>query len=238
MKLFPAIDIKGGECVRLKQGVFSDATVYSKNPVMVAREFESMGASFIHLVDLDGSTAGYQVNAEVIMAIASEVSIPVELGGGIRSLDDIKRLLDLGVYRCIIGTMAVEKPEFVADAIKRFGTDHIVVGLDAKNGFVATHGWEKVSTVSAVSLGKTMKEMGVKTVIYTDISKDGMLSGPNFDKTKELMDETGLDIVASGGISSIDDLKKLDELGIYGAVMGKAIYEKKIDLREACALFR
>lgn len=237
MKLFPAIDIKDGKCVRLKQGLFKEVTVYSERPYEVAVEFEKCGADYIHLVDLDGSLKGRSINADTIKEIVANVNIPVELGGGIRTMENIKETLELGVNRVIIGTKACEEPDFVKEAVDRFGADKIVAGIDAKDGFVAIKGWEEVSQVTALSLALRMKEMGIRTIIYTDIAKDGMLVGPNVAKTKELSDATGLDIVASGGMSSIEDLKNLAKENIYGAIIGKAIYEKRIDLREAVRLF-
>lgn len=237
MKLYPAIDIKNGQCVRLRQGKFDDVMIYSNNPVDIAKEWEACGALFIHLVDLDGALCGHAVNAEVIRKIASTVNIPVEVGGGIRTIKDIEDVLALGVSRVIIGTKAVENPNFIKEAIDKFGADKIVAGVDAKDGLVAIHGWEKVSNIKAVDLCMEMKKLGIKTIIYTDISKDGMLSGPNVYQTKLLSDQTGLDIIASGGVSGLKDLELVDEAGIHGAIIGKALYEKKIDLRQAVAMF-
>ena len=237
MKLYPAIDIKNGQCVRLRQGKFDDVIIYSNNPVDIAKEWEACGASFIHLVDLDGALCGHAVNAEVIRKIASTVNIPVEVGGGIRNIKDIEDVLALGVSRVIIGTKAVENPNFIKEAVDKFGADKIVAGVDAKDGLVAIHGWEKVSNIKAVDLCMEMKKLGIKTIIYTDISKDGMLSGPNVYQTKLLSDQTGLDIIASGGVSGLKDLELVDEAVIHGAIIGKALYEKKIDLRQAVAMF-
>ncbi|MBQ5736049.1 MAG: 1-(5-phosphoribosyl)-5-[(5-phosphoribosylamino)methylideneamino]imidazole-4-carboxamide isomerase [Lachnospiraceae bacterium] len=237
MKLYPAIDIKNGQCVRLRQGKFDDVIIYSNNPVDIAKEWEACGASFIHLVDLDGALCGHAVNAEVIRKIASTVNIPVEVGGGIRNIKDIEDVLALGVSRVIIGTKAVENPNFIKEAVDKFGADKIVAGVDAKDGLVAIHGWEKVSNIKAVDLCMEMKKLGIKTIIYTDISKDGMLSGPNVYQTKLLSVQTGLDIIASGGVSGLKDLELVDEAGIHGAIIGKALYEKKIDLRQAVAMF-
>ncbi len=237
MKLYPAIDIKNGQCVRLRQGKFDDVIIYSNNPVDIAKEWEACGASFIHLVDLDGALCGHAVNAEVIRKIASTVNIPVEVGGGIRNIKDIEDVLALGVSRVIIGTKAVENPNFIKEAVDKFGADKIVAGVDAKDGLVAIHGWEKVSNIKAIDLCMEMKKLGIKTIIYTDISKDGMLSGPNVYQTKLLSDQTGLDIIASGGVSGLKDLELVDEAGIHGAIIGKALYEKKIDLRQAVAMF-
>lgn len=237
MKLYPAIDIKDGQCVRLRQGVYDDKTVYADKPCEVAKEFEEAGARFIHLVDLDGAREGRSVNDEAVKAIIDCVSIPVEIGGGIRTTEDISRKLDLGVSRVIIGTEAVRRPEFVKESIRQFGADKIIVGIDAKDGKVAVSGWEEISKITAVDLALLMKEMGVKTIIYTDISKDGMLSGPNIMQTKKLAEATGLEIVASGGVSSVQDLRELAKAGVDGAILGKAIYEHKIDLKEVAKEF-
>lgn len=233
MKLFPAIDIKNGQCVRLRQGQFHDVEVYSHIPAHIAESFEEQGASYIHIVDLDGALAGHSVNEDVIREIVSKVSIPVQVGGGIRTIKDIENKLSLGVDRVIIGTKAVENPQFVKEAITRFGAERIVVGIDAKNGMVATDGWEKLSNFNAVQLALQMKELGVQTIVYTDIAKDGMLQGPNVEHTEKMVTATGLNIIASGGVSSMKDLADLNAIPVYGAIIGKAIYEKRIDLAEA-----
>ena len=207
MQLYPAIDLKDGKSVRLKQGEFKEITVYCEEPYKVARYFEENGASFIHLVDLDGALEGHSVNEDTIKKIVSSVNIPCELGGGIRTMEDIERVLSYGINRVIIGTKAVKDPSFVEEAVKRFGADRIVVGVDAKNGMVAIEGWEKVSDKSALSMCLSMKEMGGKNIVYTDISKDGMLMGPNVAMTQELTDKTGMNIIASGGVSSMEDLR-------------------------------
>jgi phosphoribosylformimino-5-aminoimidazole carboxamide ribotide isomerase len=237
MLLFPAIDIKNGQCVRLRQGSFQDVLVYSDIPLKIAKQWEAAGASFIHIVDLDGALVGHSVNDEVIKTIVSEVKIPVQVGGGIRTIKDIENKLNLGVERVIIGTKAVKDPGFVRGAIAKFGAKRIVIGIDAKNGMVAIEGWEKVSEYTAITLALEMKKYGVKTIVYTDISKDGMLQGPNIVHTKELADATGLNIIASGGVSSLKDLEILAENEIYGAIIGKALYENKVDLRKAVDLF-
>ncbi len=237
MKLYPAIDIKDGKCVRLKQGKFDDVNVYSENPVEVAKTWEMSGASYIHLVDLDGALQGRGVNREVIREIAKSVFIPVQLGGGIRTKADLEEVFSLGVARAIIGTKAVSEPEFVKECIDTFGAEKIVVGIDAKDGKVAVEGWGEVSEITALELGQKMKEMGVKTIVYTDISKDGMLSGPNVAATKELSDATGIDIIASGGVTTMEDLEKIHANGIHGAIIGKALYEKRIDLAKAISVF-
>ncbi len=237
MKLYPAIDIKDGQCVRLRQGVYEDKTVYADQPWLVAKEFEAAGAKFIHLVDLDGAREGKSVNDDAVKKIIENVNIPVEIGGGIRTTEDISGKLSLGVSRVIIGTEAVRRPKFVKESILEFGPDRIVVGIDAKDGKVAVSGWEEISRISAVDLALLMKDMGVKTVIYTDISKDGMLSGPNIEQTQKLAYETGLNVIASGGVSSAEDLRKLAAAGVYGAIFGKAIYEHKINLNEVTKEF-
>ena len=237
MKLFPAIDIKNGQCVRLRQGSFQDVLVYSESPLKIAKQWEACGASFIHIVDLDGALVGHSVNDEMIKGIVAEVNIPIQLGGGIRTIKDIESKLNLGIERVIIGTKAVKDPAFIKEAITTFGSRRIVIGIDAKDGMVAIEGWEKVSNFQAVNLALEMKKFGVKTIVYTDISKDGMLQGPNIAHTKEMADATGLDIIASGGVSSLKDLEMLDEINLYGAIIGKALYENKIDLKKAVNLF-
>ena len=237
MQLYPALDMKNGQCVRLRQVAFKDITIYSDAPEKVAAHWQEKGASFLHLVDLDGALAGYSVNEEVIRRIADTVSIPIEIGGGIRSKEAVERMLDLGVRRVIIGTKAAEHPEFLRDMVRTFGEEAIVAGVDAKDGMVAVEGWEKVSSLTASDLCLTMKEYGVRHIVYTDISRDGMLSGPNVEATRKLTEETGLDIIASGGVSCMEDLKCLHEAGIRGAIIGKALYENRIDLAEAVRLY-
>ena len=237
MQLYPAIDMKGGKCVRLTQGLFDNVKVYSDTPAEMAKLWASQGASYLHIVDLDGALAGRSVNEAAIRGIVEAVDVPIQLGGGIRSAEAVEYMLDLGITRCIIGTRAVERPEFIGELIGRFGADRIVVGVDAKNGMVAVEGWEKVSDQSALDLCMKMKEFGVEHIVYTDISRDGTLTGPNVDYTKELTERTGLDIIASGGVSGMDDLIRLNECGIRGAIIGKALYENRISLPEAVARF-
>ncbi len=237
MQLYPAIDLKDGQCVRLKQGEFKEITVYSQKPEEVAALWQSQGATFLHLVDLDGALAGRSVNDKVIKKIADTVSIPIEIGGGIRSEEAIESMLSLGVARVIIGTKAARNPEFIRDMVKKFGQDRIVAGVDAKDGMVAVEGWEKISGITASELCNRMKEYGVRHIVYTDISRDGMLTGPNVEYTKKLTEETGMDIIASGGMSSMEDLRQLYHAGVCGAIIGKALYEKRIDLKEAIEAF-
>ncbi|NLJ96871.1 MAG: 1-(5-phosphoribosyl)-5-[(5-phosphoribosylamino)methylideneamino]imidazole-4-carboxamide isomerase [Clostridiales bacterium] len=237
MKLFPAIDIKNGQCVRLRQGSFRDVLVYSDIPLKVAKEWEASGASYIHVVDLDGALVGYSVNEAVIKEIIDNINIPIQLGGGIRSIKDIENKLNLGVSRVIIGTKAAVDPGFMKEAIAIFGSDKVIAGIDAKDGIVAVEGWEKLSEYNAVTLALEMKNIGVETIVYTDIAKDGMLQGPNIHYTAEMIEETGLDIIASGGVSSLKDLEKLSEINAYGAIIGKALYENNIELKKAIEMF-
>ena len=237
MQLYPAIDMKDGKCVRLRQGAFQEMTVYSDAPEKVAAYWQEQGASFLHLVDLDGALAGHSVNAPVIEKIAKTVSVPIELGGGIRTRESVQKMLSLGVKRVIIGTKAVERPEFLRELVGEFGSDAIVAGIDARNGWVAIQGWEEISKIRALDLSLQMKEFGIRHIVYTDISRDGMLSGPNVEATKALTKETGLDIIASGGVSCIEDLEQLYREDICGAIIGKALYEKRIDLKEAVVRF-
>lgn len=237
MRIYPAIDIRGGKCVRLRQGVFADMTVYNDDPVKVALDFKEKGAEYIHVVDLDGALEGYSVNSEVISRIAYETGLPVQTGGGIRSLENIEVKLNAGVKRVIIGTKAVKEPEFVKIAIERFGSDAIVAGLDGRNGKAAVSGWEKESNTDIIELALKFKEFGLRTVVYTDISKDGMLSGPDYDYTSRLVRETGLDIIASGGIGSEEDIDRIAEKGVEGVITGKAIYEGKIRLEKVLSKY-
>lgn len=237
MQLYPAIDMKGGKCVRLTQGLFDKVTVYSDTPADMAKLWVSQGATYLHIVDLDGALMGHSVNDEAIAAIVNSVQVPIQLGGGIRSAKAVEHMLNLGITRCIIGTKAVERPELIKELIAQFGAEHIVVGVDARDGMVAIEGWGKISTLTALDLCLQMKEYGVAHIVYTDISKDGTLSGPNVAETKFLTERTGIDIIASGGVSCIEDLQNLYECGIQGAIIGKALYENKIQLPAAVNLF-
>lgn len=237
MQLYPAIDLKGGKCVRLRQGLFSDVKCYSDNPADMAKQWADQGASFLHVVDLDGALQGQSVNLPVIREIRKAVDIPIEIGGGIRTPEAAEILLSAGIDRVIIGTKAVEDKSFMRRMVERFGEDRIVAGVDAKNGIVAVAGWEELSDLTASDFCLTMKADGIRHIVYTDISRDGMLTGPNVAATKALTELTGLDVIASGGVSCMDDLKALSEAGIKGAIIGKALYEGRIDLKEAVSLF-
>lgn len=235
MIIFPAIDLRGGKCVRLVQGDFAKETVYSDDVTATALKWQSSGAKFLHVVDLDGAKAGSPKNLDAIKKILDAVKIPIEVGGGIRTLDDIDALLNLGVRRVILGSVAVENPALVAEAVSRFG-ENIVVGIDARDGFVAVHGWEKSSAVTVNELASKITAAGVRTIIYTDISKDGMLSGVNASAFAELAKSSGAEIVASGGVRSIDDiraLKAVESSGVVGVIVGKSIYTGSLDLAAA-----
>ncbi|MCI5893656.1 MAG: 1-(5-phosphoribosyl)-5-[(5-phosphoribosylamino)methylideneamino]imidazole-4-carboxamide isomerase [Clostridiales bacterium] len=232
MRIYPAIDIIGGKCVRLVKGDYSQKTTYAENPVDVAKKWESLGCEFIHVVDLDGAKSGDMPNFELISNIASSVSVPIEVGGGIRDMNCIDKYLGAGIERVILGTSALRCPELVNEAVEKYGS-RIAVGIDAKDGMVAVSGWEDVSNVSAIDFAKQMEQMGVKYIIYTDIATDGMLMGPNISAMKQMIDHVNVDIIASGGVTSLDDVEKLAEIGAHGAIIGKALYTNNIDLKEA-----
>ena len=232
MKIYPAIDIKDGKCVRLLRGSFDDVTVYGDNPAEMARKWESLGGEYIHVVDLDGALKGHGVNAEAIKEICKAVNVPVQTGGGIRSISDIEAKLECGISRVIIGTKAVSDADFVKEAVKRYG-DKIVIGIDAKDGMVAIEGWEKTSEYQAVEFAKKMEEIGVKTIIYTDIATDGTLMGPNVDAMREMVNNTNMDIIASGGIGNIEHIKALIPTGVEGVITGRVLYTGNINLSDA-----
>lgn len=231
MQIYPAIDIKNGQCVRLRQGKFEDITVYGDDPMAVAKRWIECGATYLHIVDLDGARQGTSYNADIIRRIAETFSVPVQTGGGIRSMRDIEDKIALGMSRVILGTVAVVNPDLVREAVKAYG-DKIAVGIDAVNGRVAIKGWEQVSQVSAKDLGRKMRDFGVKTIVYTDITKDGMMEGPNIAATEELIRATGIDIIASGGIASLADLENLERIGVQGTIIGKALYQGDLKLKE------
>lgn len=237
MRLYPAIDLKDGKCVRLLQGDYDQVTVFGHEPGEMAKKWESLGGRFLHLVDLDGAKAGKGINDAAIQAIIKSVSIPVELGGGIRTIEDIEQKLVMGVSRVILGSIAVKDFGLVEEAIQKFGAERIVVGVDAKDGKVAIEGWQEVTELDALEFCQRLEKVGVRTVIYTDIAKDGMMQGPNVQETERLVVHTGLDIVASGGVATLEDLKKVEAIGVEGAIIGKAIYTGAIDLAEAVRLF-
>lgn len=235
MLILPAIDIRDGKCVRLTQGDFDKEIVYSENPEDKAAEWESAGAEFLHVVDLDGAREGSPTNIFTIKRILERVTIPIEVGGGIRTLEDMENLLDMGVERIILGSVAAEDPELVREAATEFG-EKIIVGIDARNGLVAVHGWNDFGSMKAEELAMSIGDCGISTIIYTDISRDGTLTGINAEQTAELAEKSGLDVIASGGVGSLDDIRKLKEYeqsGIVGAIVGKALYEGVINLADA-----
>ena len=232
MQLYPAIDMKNGRCVRLCQGKFKNITVYSEHPEEIAALWQEKKATFLHLVDLDGALAGRSVNEETIKKIVSSVNIPVEIGGGIRSLDTIARYLDAGVERVILGTQAVTDPEFLEAAVRRFGAQ-AAVGVDLKDGAIAIRGWKETAPEPAEQFFARLCALGVRTVICTDVSRDGMLGGTNVALYRALSQQFDLDLIASGGVSSMEDLQRLKEIGLYGAILGKALYTGALELRRA-----
>ena len=238
MIIYPAIDIRGGRCVRLTEGRFDAETVFADDPAEMALKWAGLGAEFLHLVDLDGALAGEGKNVPVIERILQSVNIPVQLGGGIRNLETIEKLLSLGVSRLILGSAAVKNPQLVEEACKKY-PGHIAVGIDAKNGDVAIEGWGKGSGVAATELAKKMAAYGVETIIYTDISRDGMLSGVNVEATAALARVCGVPIIASGGVASLEDIRRVKAVesdGVQGCIIGKAIYTGAVDLKAALAL--
>ena len=235
--LHPAIDIIDGKAVRLSQGKFDDVTVFNDIPADAAKDWVDAGAEYIHIVDLDGARYGKSFITGIIKDITEKYNIPVQTGGGVRTIQDVEDRINAGASRVIIGTAAVKNPELVKEAVEKFG-DKIAVGVDAKNGMVAISGWEEVSDISAVDLCLKMKDYGVKTVIYTDISKDGMMSGPNIEATKDLIDKTGLDVIASGGVSKMEDLENVESIGSAGVIIGKALYNGALDLKQVLSKFK
>lgn len=237
MQIYPAIDIIDGKAVRLSQGKFDDVTVFNENPCDAAGEWVKNGATYIHLVDLDGARYGKTFVIDIIKNIKSKYDIPIQTGGGVRTIKDVDDRINAGVDRVIIGTAAVKNPELVKEAVKKYG-DKIAVGVDAKNGMVAISGWEEISDISAVDLCLKMKEYGVKTIIYTDISKDGMMSGPNIESTKDLIDKTGMDIIASGGVSTMQDIQNVDDINSAGVIIGKALYNGALNIKDVIEKFQ
>ncbi len=232
MYIFPAIDLRDKKVVRLLKGDYEQMTVYSDDPLSVAKSFEESGAEFLHVVDLDGAKTGSLENTDVIKRIVENTSLKVEVGGGIRSDEAVKRYLDIGVLRVILGTVSVTDPEFLKKAVQKYG-DRIAVGVDIKDGFVAINGWTEKSALTCFDFCRQLSEIEVKTIICTDISKDGAMQGTNHELYNELCSRFDLDIIASGGVSSMNDVKKLAKLGVYGAIIGKALYNGAIDLKEA-----
>jgi phosphoribosylformimino-5-aminoimidazole carboxamide ribotide isomerase len=235
MIVFPAIDMKEGKCVRLLQGRAEQETVYFQDPVAVAQRWETEGAAWLHLVDLDGAMSSGSGNRSLARKIFKAVRIPVQFGGGIREMNDVQELLDAGAARLVLGTAAVQRPEFLAEAVGHFA-ERIVVGVDSRDGFVAIQGWNQLERLDAILFARSLAQRGVGRVVYTDISRDGMLMGPNFAATQRLARESQLKVIAAGGVSTLEDLRQFRELepeGIEGVIVGKALYEQKFSLQEA-----
>ena len=237
MMIFPAIDLRGGHCVRLYKGDFSKEEIFSDHPGEMAQKWESMGAKYLHVVDLDGARAGQSANLAAVREILDSVRIPIELGGGIRTMEQIDAMISLGVRRVILGSAAVESPELVREAVEKYG-ERVVVGIDARDGIVAVKGWEASGGMDAVEFAKQMAAVGVRTIIHTDIAKDGTLSGVNAEASAALAKASGLDVVVSGGVASMEDIKtvkRYEKDGLVGVIAGKAIYTGALDLSAAIA---
>lgn len=232
MVILPAVDIMDGKPVRLYKGDFSTAHQVAEGALKTALDFEKAGAEWIHMVDLDGSLMKKRVNEKIFLSVAENTALKVEVGGGIRTMQDIDFYISSGISRVILGSVALKDPELVKKAVNAYG-DKIAVGIDAKNGYAAAEGWMQTSDIYFTDLAKKMEQCGVKTIIYTDISKDGTLSGPNLEQLDEINNAVSCDIIASGGVTDIDDIKALKSLGLYGAICGKSIYSGSLDLKQA-----
>ena len=236
MILYPAIDIRGGRCVRLIEGDFDRETTYDSDPSAAARRWVEAGADWLHIVDLDGAVEGRPINREAVARIRASVDVSIQLGGGLRQLTDLEDVFDAGVNRAILGTVALRDPELVISAVARWG-DRIVVALDARDGRLATDGWLGQSDSSAVEVAQRLAQRRVRHFIYTDIRRDGTLSGPNLEGLRELVEKVDADVIASGGIASVDDITAAANVGATGAIIGRALYDGRVDLAEALALF-
>ena len=237
MKIYPAIDILGGSAVRLSKGDYDTAKTYSTTPIEVAKSFSLIGAKRLHLVDLDGAKKGETTNYSTVESIVKSTSAFVEIGGGVRDEARIEKYLSVGVSRVILGTAAIKNPDFRRSAVKKYG-DAIAVGVDVKNGFAATDGWLETSELSGIDFVKLLRDEGVKTVIYTDVSRDGMLKGSNLEAYEKLSKIEGIQIIASGGVTTLEEIKALREMNLHGAILGKALYEKKLELLDALKVAR
>jgi phosphoribosylformimino-5-aminoimidazole carboxamide ribotide isomerase len=235
MRIIPAVDIKNGRCVRLVQGKVDQETVYSNDPLAMANHWDEEGAQTIHVVDLDGAFQGSPINAEIVKNIIYSSSVDIQVGGGIRTLETIGNYVKAGAYRIILGTVAQQEPEFIEEACKRF-PDKIIIGIDARHGLVAVKGWVEVSEQKATDLAQKLKGYGIAGFIFTDISRDGMLQGPNLESIKEFAESAQLPVIASGGVSRLEDIKnlaKLESYGVEGVIVGKALYDKTLTFKEA-----
>jgi phosphoribosylformimino-5-aminoimidazole carboxamide ribotide isomerase len=237
MILYPAIDIRGGRCVRLIEGDFDRETAYDSEPASAARRWVEAGADWLHVVDLDGAVEGTPVNREAVTKIRAAVDVPIQLGGGLRQLTDLEEAFDAGIDRAILGTVALRDPELVISAVARWG-DRIAVALDARDGRLASDGWLGQSDSRAVEVAHRLAERDVRHFVYTDIRRDGTLSGPNLQGLRELVEKVEADVIASGGIASLEDISAVATVGATGAIIGRALYDKRVDLAEAIALFR
>ena len=235
MEVIPAIDLRGGRCVRLHQGDFQRETVFSDDPVAMALRWQEQGGPRLHVVDLDGAATGEPAHLEVISAIVAALGIPVQVGGGIRSAATARAWLDAGVERVVIGTAAVRDPEMVRDVCRDHGSERVVVSVDAREGMVALQGWTEASEVSVLDLARRMGELGVARLLYTDIARDGMLTGPDLDTNARLVQETGMAVLASGGVSSAEDVRQLVPTGVEGVIVGRALYTGAVRLPDAVA---
>jgi phosphoribosylformimino-5-aminoimidazole carboxamide ribotide isomerase len=235
MEIIPAIDLKNGKCVRLYQGDYNKETIFSENPVEVAAKWESMGAKRLHIIDLDGAASGKPENLDVVARIIKKISVPIQLGGGIRDEKTVHTLIKAGVKRLIIGTVAVEQPDLIYSLCQKYCAA-IIVSIDARDGLVATHGWLKDSDVNAIDLAFEMKKLGVHRFLYTDIKRDGTLTEPAYDSIADLIETVKIPVIAAGGISKLEHLKKLAIIGAEGAVIGRALYTGDIDLEAALSL--
>ncbi len=237
IQIFPAIDMRGGKCVRLLKGDYEKETVYADSPFEMAKRFAKAGASYVHMVDLDGAKDGERRHAKEVIRVAKELPLKVQIGGGIRSEEDVRFYLENGVDRVIIGSLAIREPQLVKNFIKEFGAEKIVIGLDAKDGMVATHGWIETSDQSAIEVGKDFANAGAKYFIFTDIATDGTLSGPNIEANIQLAKATGANIIVSGGISALEDISKVKDAAknssVSGVIIGKALYAERFTLQEA-----
>lgn len=237
MIIYPAIDIIDGKCVRLTQGKFDQIDVYGDNLIEIAQKWKEAGAKWLHMVDLDGARGRKNSNPEKIKEVASVTGLLIEVGGGLRDMKSLENVLNNGVSRAIIGTAAVKNPEFLKEAIREYN-DKIAVGIDAKDGLVAIDGWESKSSLQAIEFAKKIQDMGVKTIIYTDISRDGMMMGPNLKAMQAMRDAVAMEVIASGGVSSIEDLQELKDIGMPGVIVGKALYNGAISLKDAFELLK
>lgn len=237
MIILPAIDLMSRQVVRLRQGKAEDKTVYSNDPAAFALKWQQEGGEYLHIVDLDGAFAGTPQHTDTLKQIRAAITIPFEVGGGVRTQADVEALLSAGANRVIIGSKACESPEWVAEMIEKFGSEKIVLGIDAKDGFVATKGWTEGSKWEAVPFAQKMATLGVRIIIYTDISTDGMLQGPNLPAMREMVEATGVRIIASGGVSSAADIDALNKIpNLYGAIVGKALYDGKVTLPQCLSI--